>query len=212
RGICRDLGGVEDEAEATATAERWVRVAARDDAKVVLVRPDPAGRLRVAAWGSEPPTAGRSRSSRRRQAFHRRASVRMHAGSPGESVALLPLIVQGDAIGVLEIEAPDEALVTHWPTLEAITEQLALAIHHIERRAELQRELRTIERAARLGRDLGRARTPEVAVRVAVRVLADSHRRPVGGWCRAADGSMNLADVRGLGARKRRELRHALAR
>src|SRR5947208_16705050 len=52
RGLCRDLGGVEDEAEATATAERWVRLAARDDPKVVLVRPDPAGRPRVAAWGS----------------------------------------------------------------------------------------------------------------------------------------------------------------
>jgi signal transduction histidine kinase len=210
RGLCRDLGDTEDQAEAVVAAERWVRAATGGGAKVVLARPDPAGRLRVVAWGSEPPTAGRLRSSRRRTAFQRRATVRMHGGSAAESVALLPLIVRADAIGVLEIEATDAALSAHWPTVEAISEQLALAIHHIDLRADEQRDLRTIERAAGLGRDLGRARTPEIAVRVAVRFLADAYRRPVGGWCLTGDGSMSLADVRGLGARKRRELRQAL--
>lgn len=211
RGLCLDLDSVSSVNEAVGTAARWIREAVGVDAVVTVVQPDAAGRLRVGWREGEGSRTGRKRSARRRAVFEAKRAARMPLPDPGDrALGMIPLVSGGNAIGILEIAASDRSLEASWEVLEIIGSQLAIVLVSLTQQAQLRREFETLERASSLGQDLIRARTAVAAVGVAVRSVSERHHIPVAGWCAGGDGQLTLAAVRGLGTRKRRQLRQAM--
>jgi signal transduction histidine kinase len=132
-------------------------------------------------------------------------------GPDARSVALYPLVSRGDVFGVLEVVA-GRRVVEEWsPFLEAVASQVAISLRNFGEYRRLRREAGTLESAATLGRDLVRAHDRAGAVRVAVRFVAERFEVPVAGWVKVdAPGRMELTSVRGLGSRKRHQLRAAM--
>ena len=213
RGLCHAFASSESVEEAVAGTSSWVRAALGiEDARVRITLADAGGRLRAAWTDAGLPDGGRRRSSRRRSAFVTMQPKRFELSSvPGSALAMLPLVSRGEALGVLEVVAPAGAITQRWELLGAVASQLAIALHHVRRQERLRQELHSVRRAVSVGRTMSLAGSTESALRAAARFVSDRFRAPVAVWC-ATDDSPDLAliDVRGVGARKRRELRAAL--
>lgn len=213
QGISHAFGSASDFGEVAASASRWVRAAVgSEEAAVRIVLPDGMGRLRVASTDREVSDGGRKRSARRRAAFEARTPLRLDLEGPeGKSLAILPLVCRGETVGVLEVVACRNAIEERWDTLAAVASQVAIALWNLRHQATLRREVETLGEAVSLGRDLVRVQSPEAAVREAVRFLFERFQTPVVAWLPGEDPEqMVLAEVRGLGSRKRKELRAAM--
>lgn len=209
-GISQVFGSTSDFGEIAAWASRWVRAAVGSpDAAVRIILPDGVGRLRVASTDREGSDVGRKRSARRRAAFQARTPVRLDLEGPSaESLAILPLVCAGESVGVLEVVAERGPIEDRWETLKAVAGQVAIALSNLRHQAQLRRDVETLGEAVSLGRLLLRASSPGDATREAVRFLSDRFQAPIAAWLPDKDAEqMVLVDVRGLGTRRRKELR-----
>ena len=214
RGLCHAFASAESVREAIAATPKWVRAALGIPGTSIRISiPDTGGRLRT-AWADEGvPEAGRNRSARRRTVFVGRRPMRVALSTPqaGSTVAMLPLVSRGDCMGVLEVTAPSDAIAERWEPLHAIASQLAIVLRHLRRQERLRGELRAVRQAVSVGRSMSSAGSTEVALRAAARFVSEGFRAPVAVWCAPDDApDLTLIDVRGVGSRKRRELRAAL--
>jgi nitrogen-specific signal transduction histidine kinase len=213
RGLCHGFASAESEEEAIAATPRWVCASLGvSDAGVRISIPDSGGRLRPARSDAALMEGGRKRSARRRQVFVSRRPMAHRLSSPaGSTLAMLPLVCRGECLGVLEVVADGDAIERRWDSLAAVASQLAIALHHLRRQNRLRGELVAVRKAVSVGRSMSAAGSTEAALRAAARFVSERFRAPVAVWC-ASDGSPDLAlvDVRGVGSRKRRELRASL--
>jgi signal transduction histidine kinase len=213
RGLCHAFASAESEEEVLSATPGWVRAALGVfEANVRISLPDTAGRLRPARADEDMVDGGRKRSARRRAVFLNRRPVRIEVFSPpGSVLAIVPLISRGEPLGVLEVVAPADAIADRWDALGAVASQLAIALHHLRRQDRLRDELVAVRRAMSVGKSVSTAGSTEGALRVVARFVSERFRAPVAVWC-ASDESpdLTLLDLRGMGSRKRRELRAAL--
>jgi signal transduction histidine kinase len=212
RGLCHAFASAESVEEAITATPRWIRaVLGVDEATVRISTPDAGGRLR-AAWSDVGlQEGGRRRSARRRMAFIGRRAMRFELPTPGAMLAMFPLVSRGEVLGVLEIAATTDAIEERWESLSAVASQLAIVLHHLARQDRLRGELQAVRKAVSVGKSMSTAGSTESALRAVARFVSERFRSPVAVWC-ASDGSpdLTLIDVRGVGSRKRRELRASL--
>jgi signal transduction histidine kinase len=193
-----------------ASTVEWVRKAVAWDAVIVQVLlPDSSGRLRVFVAGGEPVLGGRLRSSRRRQVFRTGDPMRIGLRSPpGCTLAIRPLIADGEPVGVVEIIAPAEKLDERSEVIDAVLAQSATVFRSIRDKTESDAALRAMGAELRLAGDLLRAGTPASAVRLVVRLCFDRLDVPVAGLLPDRSGTgWFVAAAHGIGPAKRAELR-----
>ena len=207
----RDLSVVDSGDALGETAVRWAWATLGSDAGVSLSRPDARGHLRAAWKAGRGLEAGRTRSARRRQVFESGVPLRLDPSTgAGESFVILPLVVGHETVAVMEVTAPTNAIDRSLATLSALADHVAVALRADTERRALLREVRVIERAARLGRDFVRASSADSAIRVATRFIAKRLEVPAVGWSELPDGSLTLVAVGGVGDRLRREIRRQM--
>jgi signal transduction histidine kinase len=207
QGVCRALGSAGDLDEAASSAARWIRAAAGSEgAPVRLLLPDRAGRLRVALAEGKATVPGRS--AHRKVAFETKTPATLKLDSPsGHVLCIFPLVSRGEAVGVLEVVAPREAVVERRDILESVISQTAIVVRNLRQRDELAREVGALGEAAGLVQDLVEARTPEAAIRAAVRFCFDHLRVPVVAWLSDLDPwRLRFMGTKGVSASKRKEL------
>lgn len=207
QGVCRALGSAADLDEAASSAARWIRTAVGSEgAPVRLLLPDRSGRLRVALSDGEASIP--VRSTNRKTAYETKTPVSLKLDRPsGHVLHILPLVTRGEAIGVLEVVAPGDAIEERSAILEAIASQTAIVVRNLRQRDELEREVGALGEAAELVQDLVDARTPEAAVRAAARFCFEHLRLPVVAWLSDKDPwRLRLIGTRGVTAAQRREL------
>ncbi len=213
RALCHAFASADTEDEAVSSTPGWVRAALGvSEAHVRISLPDAGGRLRPAWADPGLQQGGRKRSARRRAVFVSRRAMRFELQAPsGAMLAMLPLVSRGEGLGVLEVVAPIDAITWRWEPLTAVASQLAIALHHVRRHEQVRSELGAVRRAVSVGKTMSSAGTTETALRAAARFVSDRFRAPVAVWCASDDSpDLRLIDVRGVGNRKRRELRAAL--
>jgi signal transduction histidine kinase len=207
QGVCRALGSAGDLDEAASSAARWARTAvAEEEAPVRILLPDRAGRLRVAFAEGEASIPGRS--AHRRVAFETKTPVTLTLDRPsGHVLCILPLVSRGEAIGILEVIAPGDAIRQGRAILESVTSQTAIVLRNLRLRDELAREVGALGEAAELVQDLVQARTPEAAVRAATRFCFDHLRVPVAAWLSDLDPMrLRFIGARGMTASRQEQL------
>lgn len=209
----RPTGSSVDSSQLVASTVEWIRKAVScDRATVQVLLPDEAGRLRVFASDGDPVTGGRLRSSRRRQVFRSRRPLRMRLRDPvGCSLAVHPLVFDGESIGVIEVVAPCRSLEERSEVLDAVIGQSAIVFRSVIGRRESDAPLET-GGMLRLAGELLRAETPSSAVGSVVRLCFEHLGSPIAGLLpdRAGTG-WEVAAARGLGAGKRAELQRCIA-
>lgn len=190
----------------------WLRAAAGGTrASVRVALPDPDGRLRVVATDGPQIAAGRLRSSRRRQVFQSGRPVRLELAHPAaSSLAIFPLVSDGESLGVVEVVGPTEIVGKSDDLLLAIVGQSAVVVRNAGVRAETERALRATSAMLELASNLLGADTSTEATRMAVEACHDQLGTPVVGLLPDRDGwGWFLAASKGFGSRKRAELRRA---
>jgi signal transduction histidine kinase len=211
--LCHAFASAETESEVVSATPGWVRAALGvEGASVRISLPDTAGRLRPVWADDELVGGGRRRSARRRATFVTLRPQRFELLSPPDTMlAMLPLVSRGEALGVLEVIAPADAITWRWEPLLAVVSQLAITLLHLQRQERSRGELGAVRRAVSVGRTMSSAGSTENALRAAARFVSERFRAPVAVWCASDDSpDLRLIDVRGMGTRKRRELRAAL--
>ncbi len=214
RDLARSFADATSVQDVVGSVAGWVRFAlGTEEAGAWVVIPDEGGRLRVSSRRAHLEGAGRVASSGRRQAFRSKSPVRLNLTKPSDhTLVLLPLVSRGMPLGILEVEAPRGAVEARWELLEAVAAQLAVALRHTSEEDRLKRQVETLERAVKLGRDLVRAPSPEAATRIAVRFLWDRFRVPIAAWVAFDEAEeFVLTEARGLGKRNRKELQAEMA-
>ena len=113
-------------------ALRWVDpVLGAHATSIRLLLLDEESHARV-VFEQGPEVFGGNRSLRRREAIvSRRPCVITSRRTPGVSVAILPLVRQGEVLGLLEIVAQDFVIGERLSALEAVSEQTALVIGNL---------------------------------------------------------------------------------
>jgi signal transduction histidine kinase len=209
-GASRDASKATTLDELAASTAHWARSATGcDPTHVSLSLPDSAGRLRLAWGGGTGATGEPGNAASRRKAFRTRNAVRMQEGD--RVLAMFPLVSAGTTYGVLEIAAPAEAVDEGWPLLEALADQVSIAMSHLAERRRLRREMESLEGATSLGRQLVQARDPEEALKLATRFVAERLRLPAAAWMASANsGRMTLTSTGGMGAGKRAALQESM--
>jgi signal transduction histidine kinase len=207
QAISRAFGSTTDPMEAAEAAIRWVRAAVgSEDARVrvFLLRADGQlapvmSRLEVA---DDP-----DRVSERRRVFE---ALRPHKVNmaKGQVLVLFPLVSRGEAVGLLEVAASAAAVEERWDTLKAVASQVAFVFRNIAHTSRLSAGLDGVRDVAGIATEIVRARTPEEAVRAAVRFCHERFDAPAAGWLAGDDPSrLVLVSAQGFGRAGGREIR-----
>jgi len=181
-------------------------------ATIRLSLPDRVGRLRRAAGLGDNADLGRKRSQRRRAALEDKRPMRSPFGAPPTQIwALLPLVYRNEAVGVVEVLAPESVINERWNDLARAVNRAARLIHRANEAGGDGDGLGDF-RAVALVREMIRASSPRVALRAALDYSYQRFDMPVAGWL-AAPGrqQLGLIGVRGLGSRKGRGVRRHMA-
>ena len=212
QGVSRAFGSSPDIDEAGAAAVRWVGAAVgSDQATVRIFLIDPRGglfalvpRIEVA----EDP----DRRAAQREILERRRPTRTPV-SGGRLLVTFPLVSRGDPVGVLEVQAPATSVEERWATLEAVASQVAIVFRNLHHRASLSSSYEGLRHMSDLAGEMVRARSPEEAVRAAVRFCRERFGGPAAGWLADADPTrLDLVSARGLGSDRGAELRSRMRR
>jgi signal transduction histidine kinase len=214
REVLRSIDFAKDVGEAVRCVAAWAREELGPGETGIRVSlPDAAGRLRT-VW-SEPELldGGRKRSARRRTTYVT-GTPAMHDGPAGTSPFLvLPLVALANPLGVLEIVGPRESLQERWGSLELIARALGTSIYLRRDEEQKHRELIAVLHAITIARAVSGARSSGSALRAAARYLSARLDVPVAAWSAADDRTdLELVDVRGVGTRRRHELRATMRR
>ena len=197
---------------AVATVIRRARAAMRThDATVRISLPDRTGRLRLASVVGNRADIGRKRSERRRFAYVSGVTIRLNLRSvPGHELAIIPLSAGQSVVGLVEVIATTEAMEERWKVLDKALEPTADILREAMERADLRTEMDALS-AANLARSMLRASTPHAALQAVVSFYFERFGIPVAAWVSPGPGrESELVGVRGLGPRKRTQLRREM--
>jgi signal transduction histidine kinase len=210
QSISRAFGSSMDLGEATTAAERWVRAAAgAGTASVRLFLTDSAGGLYQVVPRMDT-AEDPDRRMVRQEILKRRRAVRSPL-SADHTLFTIPLISRGEAVGVLEVVAPTASAEARWGTLQAVASQLAILLRNLARRSQLAASLEGLKEVSTLAGEMARARTPQEAVRIAVRFCHQRFGGAAAGWLAGSDPNrFELVSGRGLGSARGAELRSQL--
>jgi signal transduction histidine kinase len=175
--------------------------------------PDHAGRLRVvASRGIDIRVGSRTRSSNRRRALRTGRPVTQTVnGSRDGSLETIPLTDEGWIVGVLEIQAPREALDASREPLLMIASHVAV-IWGTNDGAQAGSGDEALGNPLDLARELVVAGSPRETVRRAVTRLHDALHVPVAAWLSPSDGApLGLVACLGVSRAVRAELRDVLS-
>ncbi len=193
--------------EAAACATGWIRETIGPETAVQIARPDAAGRLRTVWREGESAQLDRAQTTARRVAFQTRAYS--HLDLPGAEdlrVAFFPLVCREASLGVLEIQARQDAIRDRSGTLAAVACQLAGVLAGLAERQDLEQEVEALQGVADIGRDLLQADGPKVALDIVAGALWREFRVPVAIWWGDDQGPRTLTAVAGLNAQKGKQL------
>jgi two-component sensor histidine kinase len=196
-----------------ATCAGWIKAAAGGErATVVVSVPDTSARLRVVVREGDYQGSDRFRADRRRTVFRAQRSMRFSLpDSPGVSAAMFPLASKRDRLGVIEVVAPTAMLEERMDVLSALVERSASVLARSSVHADGERTLESTTALLRLASELLWAETATEGVRLTVDACHRHLDIPVAGVLPDRDGwGWFLAVARGVGARKRANLRQAL--
>ena len=196
-----------------ATCARWIKAAAGGErATVVVSVPDTSARLRVVVREGDYQGSVRFRADRRRTVFKAQRSMRLSLpDSPGVSAAMFPLASKSDRLGVIEVIAPTAMLEERMDVLSALVERSASVLAGSSVHADRERSLESTTALLRLASELLWAETATEGVRLTVDACHRHLDIPVAGVLPDRDGwGWFLAVARGVGPRKRANLRQAL--
>ncbi|MGH2767309.1 MAG: sensor histidine kinase [Actinomycetota bacterium] len=197
--------------EATSSAVRWVRAAVGEaGAKVRIFLIGSDGGLETVVPRIE--AADRpERWAERRQILEGRRPARSPAAG-GQTLVTIPLLSRGEPVGLLEVAASQAAVDERGTTLQAVASHIAIVLGNLRHRADLTASLDALLEVSALAGEMVRARTPEDAVRTAVRFCNRRFRVPAGGWLRRGDLTrLELVSSWGLGTVGGKRLRGQLA-
>ena len=181
-------------------------------ASTVLVSvPDPSGRLRVVVREGEYQGSVRLRADRRRTVFRAQRSMRFALpDSPGVSMAMFPLASSAPT-GVIEVVAPTAMLEERLDVLPALVERSASVLDRALLQADGERSLEGMTALLRIASELLWAETATEGVRLTVDACHRHLEVPVAGVLPDRDGwGWFLAAAKGIGGRKRANLRQAI--
>jgi signal transduction histidine kinase len=155
----------------------------------------------------------RFRADRRRTVFKAQRSMRLSLpDSPGVSAAMFPLANKRDRLGVIEVVAPTAMLDERMDVLSALVERSASVLARSSVHADGERSLESTRALLRLASELLWAETATEGVRLTVDACHRHLDIPVAGVLPDRDGwGWFLAVARGIGTRKRANLRQALS-
>jgi signal transduction histidine kinase len=212
QGVSRAFGSSPDLDEAGSAAVRWVGAAVGSDQTTVRIfLVDPRGGLFALVPRIEVAEDPERRAARR-EILDRRRPTRTPV-SGGRLLVTFPLVSRGDPVGVLEVQAPATSVEERWATLEAVASQVAIVFRNLHHRASLSSSYEGLRHMSDLAGEMVRARSPEDAVRAAVRFCRDRFGGPAAGWLAAADPTrLDLVSARGLGSDRGAELRSRMRR
>lgn len=196
-----------------ATCARWIRAAAGGAVATVIISvPDSAGRLRVVVREGEHHRSVRLRADRRRAVFKSQRHAHLRLGdSPGLSIAIYPLASSGARLGVIEVVAPTAILEERMDVLSALVDRSASVLESSHVQADAEHALEGMTALLRLTSELLWAETATEGVRLTVDVCHRHLEIPVAGVLPDRDGwGWFLAAAKGIGVRKRANLRQAL--
>lgn len=211
KAISRAFGSSSDLAEATASAVRWLQASVgQADAKVRIFLIGPDGDLETVV----PRIEAADRPERWVERLHiletRRPARAPAAG--GQTLVTIPLLSRGEQVGLLEVVASQVAVDERWTTLQAVASHVAIVLRNLQHRADLRASLDGLLEVSALAGEMVRARTPEDAVRTAVRFCNRRLGVPAGGWLRRGDLTrLELVSAWGLGTAGGRHLRSRMA-
>lgn len=207
QAISRAFGSSPDIDEASASAVRWIRAAVGfEDATVRIFLSDRDGRLHALISDGEP-HENEDRAAERGLSLETKRPYRADLPS-GRAVVTLPLLTRGEAVGVVEVVAPADAVDRRWATLEAVASQVAIVFRNLTQKSALRASFEALQEMASLAGDMVRAGTAEDAVRAAVRFCHERFGFPAAGWlARGEPDRLELVSVRGLGSSRGKELR-----
>ena len=201
-----------DADEAYAGTTRWAREALGDEeATVRIILPDKGGRLRLAFADGSSRAALRTAHADREEVFRTKRPALLVPAPSESAVVRLPLVSRGESVGVLEVVTDGEALGRGLATLRAVASQAAIAFGNLRRRSELAGEVAVRGSLAALAQRLLRARSREDALEAAAKFCAEHLGIPAAGWLFTGDDrGMELVSVRGLDYRTAERLRQEL--
>jgi signal transduction histidine kinase len=182
------------------------------DASARIAVPDSMGRLRVVARIGVDGSGGRLRSARRREAFRSGRAIEVSPGqTPGQRLAIFPLIGEDEPLGVLEIMAPAAVLDARRERVSATVDGCASVLRELRDRAIAEPARPTFGDAMEISSALLRARTKVDALGATVAICWSHVRAPVAGVLPDRSGQgWFVAAVHGLGRRRAAQLRAAL--
>jgi signal transduction histidine kinase len=212
QGVSRAFGSSPDIDEAGAAAVRWVGAAVgSDEATVRIFLIDPRSGLFALVPRIEVAEDPERRAARR-EILERRRPTRTPV-SGGRLLVTFPLVSRGEPVGVLEVRAPATSIDERWATLEAVASQVAIVFLNLHHRATLSSSYEGLRHMSDLAGEMVRARSPEEAVRAAVRFCRERFGGPAAGWLADADPTrLDLITARGLGSNRGAELRSRMRR
>jgi signal transduction histidine kinase len=199
--MSRAFASTMDVDEATSATIRWMRRAVGDtDATVRLALPDANGRLRMVAAEGTLRDRGRKSSARRRAAFDGKRPIIARAKDPdAASMAAVPLMCRGQAVGVVEVLASAADLERGWSSLESAAGQAAIVFRNIRARTELLQAAEALALSANLAQRILKAPSDRVAVRMTVTFCHAHLKLPIAAWMPDTPGGIpTLVHVAGV--------------
>jgi signal transduction histidine kinase len=207
QAISRAFGSTTDPMEAAEAAIRWVRAAVgSEDARVRVFLPRADGQLAPVMSRLEV-ADDPGRVSERRRVFE---ALRPHKVNmaKGQVLVSFPLLSRGEAVGLLEVVTSGAAVEERWDTLKAVASQVAIVFRNIAHTSRLAAGLDGVRDVAGIATEIVRAKTPEEAVRAAVRFCHERFDAPAAGWLAGDDPSrLVLVSAQGFGRGGGREIR-----
>jgi signal transduction histidine kinase len=196
--------------QAAAHAAGWIREVVGPGTAVQIARPDAAGRLRT-VWREGDAHPDRGHTTARRVAFQTRAYSHLDLPTTEDRrVAFFPLVCREAPVGVLEIQAPRDAIQERSGMLAAVACQLAGVLAGLDERQGLEREVEALTGVADIGRGLLHADGPEGALDVVASALWREFRVPLAIWWSDDRGPRTLTVIAGLNAEKSTRLQQRL--
>ncbi|MGH2677821.1 MAG: ATP-binding protein [Actinomycetota bacterium] len=207
QGVSRAFGSSPDIDEAGAAAVRWVGAAVgSDEAAVRIFLVDPRGELFALVPRIEVAEDPEQRAARREILARRRPTRTPMSG--GRVLVTFPMVSRGEPVGVLEVLAPGTSVEDRWATLEAVASQVAIVFRNLHHRASLSSSFEGLRHMSDLAGEMVRARSPEEAVRAAVRFCQERFGGPAAGWLVGTDHHrLDLVSARGFRSGRGADLR-----
>jgi signal transduction histidine kinase len=191
-GMCRAFASASSHEEARVATARWMRQAAGSDARVRILVPSEAGQLLPVFSDHPSSTEWIGADSGPMEVLRTKAAVTKAGLAPGTSIAFLPMISRGEAMGVVEVLVSRDSVEEVMPSLEAVASQAAIVFRNLRNQEQAGPDMGHLPMA--LARDLIAANSPEAAARALVHFLWEQRGTLAVAWV-ADDDEMLMRPV-----------------